>query len=178
MSAVDRRYAQALMDLVGSGKADAGVLTRELADFSQMMRTSTPLRGILQSPAVQRTTKLGLIDALVKRTGATRLTRNFLAVLADRGRTGALDSIRREFDQLWLARQGILRAEVISARRLGSDERGNIEKSLSFATGRRVQASYREDELLIGGFVAKVGDTVYDGSIRGHLDRLHATLAG
>lgn len=176
MAAVDQRYAQALMDLVAEGKADAAVLQRELEDFAAMLRESQPLLLALASPAVDGKAKLGLIDALVQKAGLSHLTRNFLAVAVERGRIGAVPGIAREFEEMLLRQQGVVRAQVTSARTLTAEEKADIERELVAVTGHRIRATYANDQRLIGGFVARVGDTIFDGSVRGRLQRLRTTL--
>ena len=176
MAAVDQRYAQALMDLVAEGKADAAVLQRELEDFAAMLRESQPLLLALASPAVDGKAKLGLIDALVQQARLSHLTRNFLAVAVDRGRIAAVPAIAREFEEMLLRQQGVVRAQVSSARALTAEEKTEIERELVAVTGQRIRATYAHDQHLIGGFVARVGDTIFDGSVRGRLQRLRTTL--
>lgn len=176
MAAVNQRYAQALMDLIAEGKADAAVLQRDLEDFAAMLQESQPLQLALASPAVDSKDKLALIDALVERAQLSHLTRNFLAVVVDRGRTSAVQGIARELEEMLLRQQGVVRAQVTSARTLTAEEKAEIERELVAVTGQRVRATWERDQKLIGGFVARVGDTIFDGSVRGRLQRLRATL--
>jgi F-type H+-transporting ATPase subunit delta len=176
VAALDHRYAQALLDVAESAKLDVAEIAAELRDFSAMFAESAALRVVLGNPSVERGRKLQIVDALVARAQSSRIIRNFLAVLADRGRIGALPAIARAFDELWLESQGLLRAAVTSARPLETEERNDLERRLGELSGRRIVAEYHHDSKLIGGFVARVGDTVYDGSIRGRLERLRAEL--
>lgn len=178
MSAVHERYAQALLDLVTEGKAEARTLQRELEDFSAMLEASVPLQRALASPAVDWHEKLALIDTLVSRAHLSRLTRNFLAVVTDRGRITAVPGIVHEFEEMMLRQQGVVRALITSARMLSTTEQVEIERELNALTGQHVRASYEQDQQLIGGFVARVGDTVFDGSVRGRLQRMRASLMG
>jgi len=175
-NAVDLRYAQALLGLVEDGMVNAETLREELRTFATLLSESPELRLVLASPAVKPHAKQGLLDALVARTGASRITRNFLAVLVDRGRITALAGIQNAFEQLWRAHNDIVSAEVVSARPLAAEQRQALEARLAAASGKRIEASYREDDALIGGFFARVGDTVSDASLRGHLQRLRQAL--
>lgn len=176
MALIDERYAQALLDLIADGKANADVLRRELEQFVRLLEESRPLHAVLASPAVSRPQKLAVLDALVERLHVSRLTRNFLAVATERGRAAQLPGIVRAFERLWLERSGVRRAEIVSARPLSAEERVAIEQALAAVSAATIEASYRQDEDLIGGFVARVGDTVYDGSLRGRLNRLRQQL--
>ena len=103
-------------------------------------------------------------------------TRNFIAVLIRNDRIAGLDDvvaeIRREVNQ----RLGISEAKVISARKLDAQERAELEQQIAALTGGTVEAQFEEDQSLLGGAVVQVGSTVYDGSVRGRLDRLREEL--
>lgn len=176
MAAVEQRYAQALADLVGRGAIPADALRRELGLVAATVQASAPLRLVLASPAVAWEQKRPVLEAIAAKLGLSRLTRNFLLVTAKRGRAGHLDGIDAAFEQLLLEREGIVKAEIASARSLSAGERASIEAELSRHTGRKLDARYRTEAALVGGFVARVGDQVYDGSIRGRLERLRHHL--
>jgi F-type H+-transporting ATPase subunit delta len=84
-----------------------------------------------------------------------------------------LQQYRREVNQ----RLGISEVHITSARPLETDERQGIEQNVAVLTGTQVQATYSEDKSLLGGVVVRVGSTVYDGSVKGRLDRLKEQLA-
>jgi F-type H+-transporting ATPase subunit delta len=105
-------------------------------------------------------------------------TRNLVAVLIRNDRIAGFDEVmaglRREIN----LRLGISEAKVVSARRLDDQERRDLERQIAGLTGGQVEAQYQEDSSLIGGAIVQVGSTVYDGSVRGRLDRLRQELAG
>ncbi|HXE32115.1 MAG TPA: ATP synthase F1 subunit delta [Terriglobales bacterium] len=176
MAVIEQRYAQALADLVAQGVVPAGQMRRELAELTQVIESSRPLRTVLASPAVAWDKKRALLDAVADRVGVSRIARNFLIVAAQRGRVGRLAGMDLAFEQLLLEREGIVKAEVASARQLNARERAAIEAELARQLGRKLQTRYVTDAALVGGFVARVGDQVYDGSIRGRLGRLRQAL--
>ncbi|HZT74483.1 MAG TPA: ATP synthase F1 subunit delta [Terriglobales bacterium] len=176
MALIDERYARALLDLAATGGAEAERLRPELAQCAALVEQSRELRAVLASPAVARERKLAVLEILAQRLGLSRWMRNFLAVAAVRGRAGRLPAIAAAFERLWREQAGIRRAQVFSARPLVAEERAAIEQALAAATAARIEASYQEDAALIGGFTARVGDVVYDGSLRGRLDRLRHEL--
>jgi F-type H+-transporting ATPase subunit delta len=94
----------------------------------------------------------------------------------DRRRTALLPEILNAFDERLDARRGIVRADVVSARELTETERDDLRNTLERLTSRRVEASYKLDPELIGGAVVRIGSTIYDGSVRARLERLHARL--
>jgi F-type H+-transporting ATPase subunit delta len=88
-----------------------------------------------------------------------------------------LPEIAEQFKLEINERLGFADAEVTSARELGADERSALEQQISVTTGKKVRARYRRDESLLGGVRVKVGSTVYDGSVRGELERMRTALA-
>lgn len=176
MPAVDEHYAQALLGVVADGKAEAGNLRRELGELGGLIADSIPLRLALASPAVSTSNKQAVLEAVAYRLGLSRVMRNFLAVAARRGRAAHIPGIAAAFERLWREHQGLRHAEIISARPLGGDERAAIERALAAATDGQIEPEYKVDAALIGGFTARVGGTVYDGSLRGRLDRLRREL--
>lgn len=176
MSLIDERYARALLDLTAGGAIGSDQLRRELEQCAALVAESRELRAVLASPAVARESKLAVLETLAGRLGLSRLTRNFLAVATERGRAANVAGIAAAFERLWREQAGIRRAEIVSARPLNAEERAAVEQALAAATAARIEASYRQDRELIGGFTARVGDTVYDGSLRGRLDRLRQQL--
>jgi F-type H+-transporting ATPase subunit delta len=118
-----------------------------------------------------------VIEALVAQMGASRTVRNFLFVVVDRGRTRLLLEIQASFDRRLDERQGIVRAEVSSARGLTDVEKAELSKALARLTGRRVEAAYRRDPALLAGTVVRVGSTIYDGSVRTQLEKMRERMA-
>ena len=108
--------------------------------------------------------------------GLSKLARNFLFVLVDRRRINLLHDIRAAFEAEIDERSGVVRAQVTSAAPLAGAERTQVQNKLSQMTGKQVRADFSVDEHLIGGVVAKIGSTIYDGSVRGQLDELRARL--
>lgn len=176
MAVIEQRYAHVLADLVDSGAVAAATLRGDLRDVCAMMASSPALGAVLTSPAVGWEDKAKLLRRLAAASGLAPITRNFLLVAAERGRMNLLPAIEHTFEQLLLDRQGIVRAEVASARTLSEDERSALEQELGRQLGVKLQAHYHTDQELVGGFIARVGDQVYDGSLRGQLDRLRQRL--
>jgi F-type H+-transporting ATPase subunit delta len=177
--AVASRYARALADLVfdPSKGLDAQTAARQLELFEEVLRTSPDLRIALLSPAVAPQRKRAVVARLAERLGMARLVRNFLCVLIDHRRTPLLGEIRDAFQAVVDERLGIRRAEVVSARELGDSERERVGAQLSRLTGKRVLCRFARDAGLIGGLTARIGSTIYDGSVRGQLEVLRRRLA-
>lgn len=176
MAVVEQRYAQALADLVAKGVIEAETLRRELGALAQVVDASAPLRVVLGSPTVSWGKKLVLLDAVSQRLQLSRLTRNFFVVAAERGRIPHLAGMARAFERLLLEQRNIVPVEVSSARPLSEQERAAIEGELSQRLGRQLEMQFHIDADLLGGFVARVGDQIYDGSLSGRLQRLRQAL--
>ncbi len=177
MSAIASRYARALADVVSDRKLNAEAVTAGLDATAQVFDESQELRTLFDNPAVPAEQKLKLVDALASRLNISHEVRNFLAILIEKGRIGAIDDIAQQFKTEINERLGFAEAEVVSARELGSDERAQLEQQVAAVTGKKVRARYRKDASLLGGVMIRVGSTVYDGSVRGQLERMKTALA-
>jgi F-type H+-transporting ATPase subunit delta len=170
------QYANALADIaMAQGSAEAA--TQELIGFGALFAESAELRNFLVSPAVAAEAKHRVIEKLLARVGGSKIVRNFLFVVADHHRTHALPEIIGAFQEVIRKRQGIMEAQVSSAVELSKAQRAEMEFTLERMTGKRVEAKFSLEPELLGGAVVRVGDTVYDGSLRSRLNELRARLA-
>lgn len=178
--AVASRYARALADLVfdPSKGLDPQTAASQLELFDEVLQSSPDLRIALLSPAVAPARKRAVVARLTERLGIARLVRNFLFVLIDHRRTPMLREIREAFQATVDERLGIRRAEVTSARELDESEQTLVAVQLGKLTGKRVRCRFALDEGLIGGVTARIGSTIYDGSVRGQLEALRRRLVG
>jgi F-type H+-transporting ATPase subunit delta len=179
LSAVAARYANALADIV---TASASPLSPELAvaelrSFESALRESPELHNALITPAVPGPRKRAVVGRIADVLHLSRVTRNFLFVLIDHRRINSLAEILAIFDEVVDARLGYARAEVTSAAELNESERRALNTELERLTGKRIRMRYATDSALIGGAVARIGSTVYDGSVRGQLASLERRLA-
>jgi F-type H+-transporting ATPase subunit delta len=110
--------------------------------------------------------------------GASKELRNFVAVLIDHHRIGHIDEVSRLFKQELNQRLGIAETQVSSARELSKEEKQALEKQMQAITGQTVRATYTRDEKLLGGVVVRIGSTIYDGSVRGQLQKIREQIAG
>ena len=178
MGAVAGRYARAFAEVVTDHKMDPEKTVAELTQMADLVSSSHELHNVLLNPAVEHEQKIGLLDAIIKKMGGSKLLRNFVAVLIDHKRIGQIGEIAEQFKQELDARMGIAEARVSSARALTAAEKKSLEQRLTAVTGKTVRATYSEDAGLLGGAVVRIGSTVYDGSVRGQLQRLKQEIAG
>ncbi len=173
------RYAQAFVDaLLGpnSGVDPHAALTG-LNDFAATVRNSRDLELVLLSPSVSTQRKRAVIGRIADAMPLDRLVRNFLFVLSDHRRLPLLQEVAEIAAVVLDGRQGVLRANISSAEPLSEHERMQLAEALGALTGKQIRIDTALDPSLIGGIVARVGSTVYDGSVRGRLQAIGERLA-
>ena len=180
-SAVANRYARALADVVmGPGsvlKPEDAVA--QLRAVDAIIQGSPELRNALLTPAIQNSRKRAVMAKLLEQAGGgSPLIRNFTYVLIDHRRITMMGEIREAFELEIDQRLGFARAEVTSATALDHRVSANLETELSRLTGKRMRLRFDVDPALLGGVMARIGSTVYDGSVRGELLQLGRKLAG
>jgi len=178
LSAVAARYANALADIV---TANGSVLSpqdavAELRGFEAILSQSQDLREALHTPAIAGSRKKAVIGRIADLLKLSRISRNFLLVLIGHRRIVLLGEILSAFEIVLDERMGYIRAEIASASPLGEAQRAQIHAELEKLTGKRIRTAYSVDASLIGGVTAKVGSTMYDGSVRGSLESLNRRL--
>jgi len=171
-----RRYAKAIFDL-GSAQGGLDKIGADLRTLAKAMKVSAELAQTLSSPAIRRSDRRKVIDALMQHIGVVTTTRNTVYLLLDRERLSALPMISREIDRMIEEKAGRVSAEVTSAKPLDPSQLSQITAALEKLSGKKVTISNRQDPELLGGVVAKVGDTVYDGSLRTQLRTLRDELS-
>ena len=177
MAAVSSRYARALADVIVSSKLDQDKAVEQLRSLVAAFVSSKELREVWESPAIPAEQKRGVLDALAAKVQVTeRAVRNFIAVLIDHDRIALLPEIARHVEVELNARVGRVDAEIISARELDSAQRAALVSEIARLTGKVVMPRYATDAKLLGGVTVRVGSTIYDGSVRGQLQRIRQQL--
>jgi F-type H+-transporting ATPase subunit delta len=173
--ALASRYAAALADAALAQKS-AERVKDDLNAFAGAVSSSSDLHEVLLSPAISTEAKQRAVARLAEAMNMDTAVRNFVYLLIDHRRAEMLADIQQAFETELNARLGIADAEVTSARKLSDPERQELTAVLEKRTGKKIQASFREDASLLGGAVVRVGSTIYDGSVRERLTRLRAQL--
>ncbi|MBA3461490.1 MAG: ATP synthase F1 subunit delta [Deltaproteobacteria bacterium] len=166
-----RRYAKAVLELGNTDK-----ISGDLRQLAKAMKESDELQTVLTNPAIRRGDRRKVLDALLQRLVAHGLTKNLVYLLLDGERLGAIGAISRELDAMMEAKGGSITAEVTSAKPLDAGQVSQITAALEKLSGKKVTIQKKEDPNLLGGVVAKVGDRVYDGSLRTQLRTLRDEL--
>ena len=180
-STVSLRYARALVDaLTGQRTAvSPGALETipaQLDAFESLLRENAELRILFSTPAISTAKKRAVLAELAPRMELEQLTRNFLSVVIQHDRMNLLGEIAAAFRTLLDERTGVAVAEITTSRPLDETEKQELAGALAVRTGRKVRMNFSLDPGLIGGVTARVGSTIYDGSVRGQLARLRADL--
>ncbi len=171
------RYAQALLDVLRSNQADIEAAEREMGAFEAAWVESAGLRHVFLDPSIPAAKKVAILDRLNARLEMSKPVRNLLAVIANHERMEGFEAILEEFRRMVRADLGVDKVEWTSARALNEDERRAVEARVSELTGKRVEATFRENSSLLGGAQLRIGSTIYDGSVRGRLDGMREKLA-
>ena len=129
---------------------------------------------MLRNPQLEPRTKVAVLDELLG--GSEELLRNFLRLVAEKGRIGQIEEIAREFDRLMAVEERRLSVELTTARELSDDEARELVQQIEQASGRKVEATRTVDPNLIGGFVLQAGSMRVDASVRGRLQGLRQEL--
>lgn len=177
LSVVASRYARALVDVVFQTNANGAEVLSGLRGVQQLIASSEELRITLSSPAVSPSRKRAAMKRLLEPMGLPEKVRNFVYVVIDHRRAHEFPSIVDAYEQLLDERLGFVAADIHSAKELTDSQQQAIEAQVSRLAGKKAKLKFSTDPALIGGVVARVGSTVYDGSVRGQLDRLRAKLA-
>jgi len=150
---------------------------KQLASFGAAYEQSVELRTFLASPAVSVEAKHAVIEKITGRIGASKIIRNFLFVIADHRRTQLIPEIITTFQQVLRQRQGVAEADISSAVELTAAQKKELAATLARLTGKKIEPKYSLDPALLGGAVVRIGDTIYDGSLRSRLNERRARLA-
>jgi F-type H+-transporting ATPase subunit delta len=170
------QYANALADIaLAQGAAEPAA--KQLNDFGAAYAQSAELRTFLASPAVTVEAKHAVIEKITGRLGASKIIRNFLFVITDHRRTQLIPEILLTFQQVIRQRQGVAEAQISSAMELSAAQKKELAATLTKLTGKKIETKYSLDPALLGGAVVRIGDTIYDGSLRSRLNEMRSKLA-
>ena len=178
-SVIGSRYARALAEMVyAPGSAiEAGDVLRQLRSVEDLLSGSHELRAVLSTPAITTARKIAVLNKLSAELGVSHVMANFLSVLLDHQRITYLSQVRASFEAIVDRNSGVVRAEITSAQPLDDAQSQALQTALNQLSGKLVKMKTSVDPSLIGGVVARIGSTVYDGSVRGQLDGLRRKLS-
>jgi F-type H+-transporting ATPase subunit delta len=174
--AAGTRYARALFD-VALKEADLQQVGRDLAAFAGIVTGHETLSRALSNPAIPASKKRAVVSRLLASAGAvTPVVSKLLLLLAERDRLGLLPDIVAAYQNRLMEHANVVRAELVTAVPLGAERVAAVREGLARATGRQVQLEAKVDASIIGGAVARIGSTVYDGSVTTQLQKMKERL--
>jgi F-type H+-transporting ATPase subunit delta len=132
---------------------------------------------VWENPAIPAEQKRGLLDAIAQRDGTEKVVRNLVAVLIDHRRVKYLDAVIQQLEKELDARLGFAEAQITSVRELGDAEKRGLESQVAKLTGKKVRAKFGQDSSLLGGVVVRIGSTIYDGSVKGQLEKIREAIS-
>ncbi len=177
MAAIASRYARALVEVVVEKKIDPAMVLQQVHEMVSTVQGSEELRMVWESPAIPAEQKRAVLDSVASQSAMLKPIRNFFAVLIDHGRIPMAAQIARQFETELNNVLGFMEADITSSRQLSAGEKSDMESQVAIMTGKKVRARYATDSELLGGAVVRVGSTIYDGSVRGQLQKLKEQLA-
>jgi F-type H+-transporting ATPase subunit delta len=181
MSAFASRYARAFADVVTSAHLNTAAIDQQLSDLLATWDGSSELREIFENPAVPAAQKIAILDKLNtglegRGLGLQKELRNLIAVLIHNDRIAHIAEVAAAYRAELEERQGIRQAEITTARELSEAERATLLAGVGKLAGAKIQPTFKLDQSILGGTVVRIGSTVYDGSVRGRLERLKEVL--
>ncbi len=174
-SPVSKRYAQAMLELADE-TGGAVALRADFDKLATVLRDVPTVVDMLSNPTVAMGTRATLLDDMLGKLGITGNINNLARLLLEKGRFDVALEIHATFSEMLDARSGRVTAEVTSAVALDAAAQGRIQAALAKQLGKDVQLEATQDSALMGGLVIKVGNVVYDASVKNHLDRLREQL--
>jgi len=178
MAAFVSRYAHAFAEVVTAAKLDTAAIDAQLTDFLATWNGSAELREFFENPAVTATDKVAILDKLNAKLKLQKELRNLVAVLISNGRIAHVVEVAQSYRRILQEQLGIYPAEILTARELDKDERDALAAEVGKLAGGKVDATFKQDKSILGGTVVRIGSTVYDGSVRGRLERLRTVISG
>jgi len=177
LQTIARRYATALADVAIERREEREV-QKELDQWAMMIESNPQLKEVFANPTIIHDHKRKVLEDLISRSRVRDTSASFLRVLLKNQRISQLRDIAARYNQVLDERAGVLAGNVKTARPIPEDLKKTLHETLSAATGRKVILTFETDEKIIGGLVARIGSTVFDGSVESHLERLAESLAG
>jgi F-type H+-transporting ATPase subunit delta len=170
------RYARALFDVAQQESADLSKIQHDLAALVSAIAENPELSRVLVNRSVPDMARRQIIIAVGEKIGVSAPVGKLLGLLADRRRLALLSDISAVYTERFLEHQNVVQADVTTATALGPEATEAIAASLASATGKQITMRVSVDPSLLGGVVARVGSTVYDGSVRTQLKKMRDQL--
>ncbi len=172
---ISRRYAKALLG-IGQEEGQYEAYGKNLKEFADFCMANEEFYRIISSQIFSLEDRKKVLEAVLEKSEFADTVKNFLRLLLDKARIGAIKEITDYYASLTDEISGIARADIITARPLKTESLMKIEEVLRNLTAKKVKSSVKEDSSLIGGVVVKIGDLVLDGSVKAQIEGLKETM--
>jgi F-type H+-transporting ATPase subunit delta len=172
---VARRYATALLE-IGAESGDLDNLVVQVEQVAAAWVESRELQNAIENPLVPHHAKKAVVTQVLSRLGVGPVVKSTVQLLVDRRRMRTLAFIARDLREMSDARRGVVRAEVVSAVQLSEAYYAKLQARLEQMTGKKVVVDKRQDPGLIAGVVTRIGDRIFDGSLRTRLQTMRDAL--
>ena len=172
---IARRYAQALIE-IGKENNRVEEFKTELKNFSDLLKKFPEFQNALLSPLYSAEDLKKIILGVAEKINLSATIKNFLCLLVDKRRIQYFSAILELYEDLTYQISGYVKARVITAQPLSTEDFGSIKKSLEDITQKKVLLSGVVEPQIIGGVITEVGDKIFDGSVRNQLQRIGETL--
>jgi len=171
---IARRYAKALL-AIGQEDGNYADYGRELSAFAEIMGMAD-LTVTLGNPIYPKASRRAILDSILEKVEPSPIIKNFLDLLMDKDRISLVVSINIYYLRLVDEINNIERATIVSAKALPESIQERVKASLEAMTGKTILLEVDQDEEIIGGIIARVGDLTLDGSVRTQLQNLKESL--
>jgi F-type H+-transporting ATPase subunit delta len=170
------RYAKALFDVALQEKADLSKINQDLSELSELLTSNNELMRAAERVGVPDASRKALMAEIADRLGVADQVKKLVVILTETRKLNLVKDLADAYRERLLAHQNIVRADVTSAVTLSPDKTRALADSLAKVTGKKVELQVSVDPELLGGVVARIGSTVYDGSVKTQLQRLRQEL--
>lgn len=174
-SKVAKRYAKALFGL-GQEDGQFEKYGRDLNEFAAFCEQNDEFRQVISNPIFPVDDRKKILDFVLEKSDFSGMTRSFLRLLLDKNRINAVEAITGHYRDLTDEVSSIARAEITTARPLKEESLARLAKALEALTSKQIKAEVTEDRDLVGGIVVRIGDMVFDGSIKAQLEGLKESI--
>ena len=174
---IARRYSSALADVILE-RGEAKEVQHELQQWEEVLQSNAALQEVFRNPTIALDQKRAVLSKLIDRAKPRPTTTNFLKVLLQNQRLTEISEINQKLAEILDERAGMVAATVTTARPVPGDIQRNLEQRLTAVTQKKVRLNFQQDPDLIGGLVARIGSTVFDGSVRNQLQQIKERMAG
>ena len=170
-SKVAKRYAKALFGL-GQEDGQYEKYGHDLSEFVTFCEQNDEFRQVIANPIFPVDDRKKILDIVLEKSDFSGIVKSFLRLLLDKNRIGVIEAITVHYRVLTDEVSDIARAEITTARPLKAESLERLEKALEALTSKQIKSEVKEDRDLVGGIVVRIGDMVFDGSIKAQLEGL------